>query len=196
MMCKTPTDVDMTRSVSRQRHRPIATSRAPTVLMFVATVIAIGLAGSSAPPRAATHREPASETLDARADTFAFNAAAGGGVENAATHPGTINKVVSCNRLPHVPGKSITTVLVDFPPAAYSPAHRHPGSVTAYVLSGTIRSQLDGGAVGSFTQGQTFFEPPGTLHNFAENASDTEPAQLLATFVADSDCGPLTIPER
>jgi quercetin dioxygenase-like cupin family protein len=111
--------------------------------------------------------------------------------EAQGTRPATKPKLVSCEKLPHVPGKSLTSVLVHFPPDGYSPRHHHAGSVTAYVLKGTIRSQLDGGPIGTFTVGQSFFEPPGTIHTFAENASKTEPAELLATFVAD-DCAQLT----
>lgn len=114
-------------------------------------------------------------------------------VSGAAARPSTVVKVVSCEKLPNVPGKSIVTTIVDFPPSAFTPRHRHPGSVTAFVLKGTLRSQLAGGPPGLFTVGQTWFEPPGTIHLFAENASPTEPAQLLAIFVADDDCGPLTI---
>jgi len=113
-----------------------------------------------------------------------------------AMRPRTVTKPVSCEKLPNVPGKSITTVVVEFPPGAYSPAHRHPGSVTAYVLKGTVRSQLAGGPIGTYKPGDTWFEPLGALHLFAENVSDAEPAELLAVFVADDNCGPLVIPER
>jgi quercetin dioxygenase-like cupin family protein len=118
-------------------------------------------------------------------------AAPGSGAE--AARPATTVRPVSCERLPHVPGKSITTAVVGFPPGAYSPRHHHPGSVTAFVLKGAVRSQLAGGPIDTFTVGQTWFEPPGTIHLFAENASATEPAELLATFIADDDCGPLTV---
>ncbi|WP_119268663.1 cupin domain-containing protein [Taklimakanibacter deserti] len=111
----------------------------------------------------------------------------------AAQRPATIVRPVSCEKLPNVPGKSITTVVVEFPPGAYSPRHRHPGSVTAFVLKGQVRSQLNDGPAETFGIGQTWFEPPGTIHMFAENASMTEPASLLATFIAEDDCGPLTI---
>ncbi|WP_266064090.1 cupin domain-containing protein [Brucella intermedia] len=113
----------------------------------------------------------------------------------AAGRPQTTVKPISCEPLPNVPGKSITVAVVDYPPDAYTPRHRHPGSVSAFVLQGTLRSQLEGGPVGTYRAGETWFEPPGTLHVFAENASKTEPAELLATFVADSDCGPLVIPD-
>jgi quercetin dioxygenase-like cupin family protein len=89
----------------------------------------------------------------------------------------------------------LTTAIVEFPPGAYSPKHRHPESVTAFVLKGIVRSQLAGGPIGTYKLGGTWFEPPGVLHLFAENASDTEPAELLAIFVADDNCGPLVIYE-
>jgi len=110
--------------------------------------------------------------------------------------PATVVKPLSCEALPNVPGKSITTVTVDFPPGAYTPAHRHPGSVTAFVIRGAVRSQLAGSPPQLYGPGATWFEPPGALHLFAENASAAEPAQILAVFVADDNCGPLVIPER
>ncbi|TIQ38662.1 MAG: cupin domain-containing protein [Mesorhizobium sp.] len=116
-----------------------------------------------------------------------------GAGEGASARPTTTVKPLSCEKLPNVPGHSITTALVEFPPNAYTPRHRHPGAVTAFVLSGRLRSQLEGGPAGTFGKGQTWFEPPGTVHLFAENASATEPAELLAIFVAEDDCGPLTI---
>ena len=118
-------------------------------------------------------------------------APAGSGV---AARPSTGVKVLSCEALPNVPGKSVTTVLVDFPPLAYSPAHRHPGSVTAIILEGTIRSQLGGGPVGTYKAGETFFEPPRTLHVFAENPDPVRPAKLVAVFVTEENCGPLLLP--
>ena len=111
----------------------------------------------------------------------------------AVSRPATNVTPLSCEKLPNVPGKSITTALVQFPPNAHSPRHRHPGSVMAFVIKGIVRSQLEGGPVGTFGAGQTWFEPPGAIHLFAENASATEPAEILAIFVADDDCGPLVI---
>ncbi|MGX7874789.1 cupin domain-containing protein [Mesorhizobium sp. ORM6] len=113
----------------------------------------------------------------------------------AGARPKTIVTPVSCEKLPNVPGKSITTAIVQFPSNAYTPRHRHPGSVIAFVLKGTLRSQLEGSPAAVYTKGQAWFEPAGATHLFAENASTTEPAELLATFIADDDCGPLTIPD-
>jgi quercetin dioxygenase-like cupin family protein len=87
--------------------------------------------------------------------------------------------------LPNVPGKRVTIVRVLYGPGGFTPAHRHAGSVTAYITQGQIRSQLAGGPVETFNVGQSFFEPPGATHLVSANASNTEPAELIAVFVAD-----------
>jgi quercetin dioxygenase-like cupin family protein len=87
--------------------------------------------------------------------------------------------------LPNVPGKRVTIVRVFYGPGGFSRPHRHAGSVTAYITKGEIRSQLGGGPVETFGVGQSFFEPPGATHLVSANASNTEPAELIAIFVAD-----------
>ena len=87
--------------------------------------------------------------------------------------------------LPNVPGKRVTIVRVFYGPGGWTPAHRHEGSVTAYITKGEIRSQLAGGPVETFKAGQSFFEPPGTPHLVSANNSNTETAELIAVFVAD-----------
>jgi quercetin dioxygenase-like cupin family protein len=87
--------------------------------------------------------------------------------------------------LPNVPGKRITIVRVFYGPGGFTRAHRHAGSVTAYITKGEIRSQLAGGPVETFKVGQSFFEPPGATHLVSANASNTEPAELVAVFVAN-----------
>ena len=92
---------------------------------------------------------------------------------------------VSSHALPNVPGKRVTVVRVFYGPGGFTRAHRHAGSVTAYISKGEIRSQLAGGPVETFKVGQSFFEPPGAVHLVSANASNTEPAELIAVFVAD-----------
>jgi len=74
---------------------------------------------------------------------------------------------------------------VFYGPGGFTRAHRHSGSVTATITKGEIRSQLGGGPLETFTVGQSFFEPPGSTHLVSANASTTEPAELIAVFVAD-----------
>lgn len=123
----------------------------------------------------------------------AMHMAEGGAAAAVPGRPVTEIKPISCTPLPDIPGKAVTVAIVNFPPDAYTPRHRHPGNVTAFVLKGTLRSQLAGEPPMTYTQGQSWFEPTGAIHLYAENASKTEPASLLAMFVADEDCGPLTV---
>jgi len=104
----------------------------------------------------------------------------------AARAEGIAAKPVFGEKLPNVPGKTLTAVVVDFAPGATDTAHRHAGSVFVYVLEGAIRSQVSGdGPARVYRAGETFFEPPGSTHLVGENASATEPARILAVFVAD-----------
>lgn len=124
---------------------------------------------------------------------IATHMAEGSAPAAASSRPVTEIKPISCTPLPDIPGKAVTVAIVNFPPDAYTPRHRHPGNVTAFVLKGTLKSQLAGEPPMTYTEGQSWFEPTGAIHLFAENASKTEPASLLAMFVADENCGPLTV---
>src|SRR5688500_6437293 len=104
-------------------------------------------------------------------------------------------KQVFSEKLPNVPGKAITGVLVTYAPGGKSASHAHAGSVYAYVLSGQIRSENSvTGPAKVYSAGEGFFEPPGSVHTISENASNSEPDTLLAIFVAD-DGAPLQGPE-
>jgi quercetin dioxygenase-like cupin family protein len=93
-----------------------------------------------------------------------------------------------------IPGKSMQVVTVNYPPGARSAPHRHANSafIMAYVISGTIRSQLEGEPARVYRAGETWSEAPGAHHTISENASATEPAELLAVFLLDTGDGPLT----
>lgn len=86
--------------------------------------------------------------------------------------------------LANSPGNRVTVVRVFYGPGGFTRPHHHSGSVTAYITKGEIRSQLGGGPPETFTVGQSFFEPPGATHIVSANASTTEPAEMIAIFVA------------
>jgi len=81
--------------------------------------------------------------------------------------------------LPDVPGKQATILIVSYEPGQTSAPHRHPGSVFAYVLEGSVVSQLEGAPAQTYTQGQSWYEPPRARHLESRNASDRHPAKLL-----------------
>jgi quercetin dioxygenase-like cupin family protein len=94
-------------------------------------------------------------------------------------------QAVFSQKLPNVPGKTLTAVAVDYAPGGKSAPHHHAGVVFAYVVSGEIRSQVDQGPARVYHAGESFFEGPGAHHVVSENASASKPAKLLAVFVAD-----------
>jgi quercetin dioxygenase-like cupin family protein len=100
--------------------------------------------------------------------------------------------------IPNIPGKSITAVVVNYPPGGGSLPHHHAPSafITGYVLEGAVRSQVDDGPVKVYHVGEYFTEKPGAHHAVSENASQTEPAKLLAIFVMNTGEAPLTTPDK
>lgn len=114
----------------------------------------------------------------------------------AADAPASKNAVLFDNPLPNVPGKSLKGVLVEYPPGGASPSHVHAKSafITATVLEGEIRSQVNDGPAKVYTVGESFTENPGDRHSVSANASATKPARLLAIFVVDTADVVLTTP--
>jgi quercetin dioxygenase-like cupin family protein len=112
-----------------------------------------------------------------------------------------IHETVATNlahAIPNLPGKSLVAVEVNYPPGGSSPPHRHAKSafIYAYVVSGTIASQVEGEPAHTYRAGESFFETPGAHHVLGRNVSATEPAKLLAVFVVDAADKELTTPDR
>ncbi|KAJ5130270.1 uncharacterized protein N7515_006309 [Penicillium bovifimosum] len=102
--------------------------------------------------------------------------------------PLTVPSLIYQNKLPNCPGKSQVGLIVDFPPNAATPPHRHAGaSVSAYVLKGTIINKMNDEPTRVIEAGGTFFEAPGCHHKISDNYSNSEPAQLLVSLVVDTE---------
>jgi quercetin dioxygenase-like cupin family protein len=154
-----PLDMSPRRSMARPFHIAVIAGLACAFVIGKAMPITMDAISTIVAPLCAVG-DPAGSTLDT--------------VEPIASHA-----------LPNVPGKRVTIVRVFYGPGGFTRAHRHAGSVTAYVTKGEIRSQLAGGPMETFKVGQSFFEPPGATHLVSANGSNTEPAELIAVFVAD-----------
>jgi quercetin dioxygenase-like cupin family protein len=102
------------------------------------------------------------------------------------------------HKLPDVPGKSMKGVLVEYGPGGYSPSHTHAKSAIIYatVIEGAVRSQVNDGPVKTYRTGENWTELPGSHHRVSANASDTQPAKILAVFVVDDADAVLTIPDK
>lgn len=120
------------------------------------------------------------------------------GVSAGPAQDGADVKVVFERAIPNIQGKRMVAVVVSYPPGGKSPAHHHAPSafIYAHVLSGAIQSQVDDEPAKVYRAGEGFYEVPGAHHRISENASDSNPASLLAVFVVDSKDTPLTIPDN
>ena len=103
--------------------------------------------------------------------------------------------VVFSEALVNVPGKALTVVEVDVPPGVGSPSHQHAGTVFVYVLEGTVKSQLNNGEIVEYKKGESWIEPPGTVHSMTENPRKTENARVMAVFVAEEGAQLTTMDE-
>ncbi|MFM0336184.1 cupin domain-containing protein [Paraburkholderia fungorum] len=119
-------------------------------------------------------------------------------VSVAADNAGDSVKPNFSHAIPNIPGKSLVAVEVSYPPGGASLPHRHAHSafIYAYVVSGRVVSQVNGQPARTYSAGESFFEAPGAHHQVSSNASQTEPAKLLAVFVVDSNDKALTTTDK
>lgn len=80
-------------------------------------------------------------------------------------------------------GEQVSMTVVSYGPGKSSPAHRHHGPVFVYVLEGEVELQIAGGPLTKVKAGETFYEPPGSIHEVSRNASQTKPCKLLAFII-------------
>ncbi|WER50846.1 cupin domain-containing protein [Cupriavidus sp. WKF15] len=127
-------------------------------------------------------------------------AAAGMAAAGVAAAHGPAETVVPnfSHTIPNIPGKSLVTVEVLYPPDGASLPHRHAESafIYAYVVSGSIVSKVDDEPERIYKAGEGFYEKPESRHLVSRNASKTQPAKLLAIFVVDSDDKALTTNDK
>jgi quercetin dioxygenase-like cupin family protein len=104
-----------------------------------------------------------------------------------ATSPAPPRPPVFTHDLPNVTldDWEVTVSHVDYPPGRVGAAHHHAGFVLAYVLEGAVITKISGqGEEKTYTTGQMFYEQPGATHEVSKNASQTQPAKLLAMIFA------------
>jgi quercetin dioxygenase-like cupin family protein len=113
-----------------------------------------------------------------------------------AHEPETV-RLVFQRAIPNIPGKNLVAVIVNYPPGGKSSPHRHAKSAFIYaqVLTGAIRSVVGSEPEKVYQVGESFYEEPGAHHRVSENASEAQPASLLAVFIVDAEDQPLTIPD-
>lgn len=108
---------------------------------------------------------------------------------------GQHDRVVMSHSLPRMDGDHLEAkaVEVTYQPGGHSVPHSHGCPVLAYVVDGAIRSKVNAEPERIYKAGETFYEAPNGVHRVSANASQTEPAKMIAFFVCDHPT-PLTVP--
>lgn len=109
--------------------------------------------------------------------------------------PAAIVTPVMTKPLDDYPGKEALMIVVEYPPGAVDPVHRHHAHGFIYVLEGSIVMQVRGGKEVTLTPGQSFYEGPNDVHTVGHNASQTKPAKFLVLLLKDKGA-PVLVPEK
>ncbi|WP_175942621.1 cupin domain-containing protein [Caballeronia sp. BCC1704] len=97
--------------------------------------------------------------------------------------------------LPDYPGKELQMIVVDYPPGAVDPVHRHDAHAFVYVLEGSIVMGVKGGKEVTLKPGDTFHEGPDDIHTVGRNASATQPAKFVV-FLLKNKGAPILTPVK
>ncbi|MBV9456946.1 MAG: cupin domain-containing protein [Bradyrhizobium sp.] len=89
------------------------------------------------------------------------------------------------------PVKLVRGAHIRFAPAQPTGRHRHPISVVGVVTAGSFVFKREGEAEKIIKAGDAFFEPAGVITERFDNASSTEPAEIVAYYLTDSKDRPL-----
>jgi quercetin dioxygenase-like cupin family protein len=75
---------------------------------------------------------------------------------------------------------------IDYTPGQATGRHLHPMPVVGYVLSGSFLVQVQGQEPHTYATGEVIYEPAGIPIEKFDNASSSEPAVLIASYLAGS----------
>jgi quercetin dioxygenase-like cupin family protein len=84
------------------------------------------------------------------------------------------------------PVKLVRGARIRFAPRQPTGLHRHPISVAGVNTAGSFIFKREGEPEKVIKTGDSFFEPAGVTTERFDNASDTEPAELIAFYLTDT----------
>jgi quercetin dioxygenase-like cupin family protein len=113
----------------------------------------------------------------------------------ALANPEAIVTPLVTKELPEFKGKEAVMILVEYPPGASDPIHRHDAYAFVYVLEGSIVMQVRGAAEVTLSPGQTYYEGPNDVHIVGRNASNTRPAKFVV-FLLKNQGAPILEPVK
>jgi quercetin dioxygenase-like cupin family protein len=92
--------------------------------------------------------------------------------------------IVKHNISPEKNVASVSVVRIDYQPGQHTGRHIHPMPVVGYVLEGSFVVKIAGGEQIHYTTGQSIYEPADTIIEQFDNDSSTNPAVLIANYLA------------
>ena len=91
---------------------------------------------------------------------------------------------IASHTLPGITVDHVPVVRLDFKPGQPTGRHVHPMPVIGYVLEGAFVVKVEGRPEQRFTAGQSILEPANVTIERFDNASTTQPAVLIAHYLA------------
>ena len=113
----------------------------------------------------------------------------------ALASPEAVVTPLVAKNLPELQGKEGAMILVEYPPGATDPIHRHDAHAFVYVLEGSIVMRLRDAAEVTLSPGQTYYEGPNDVHIVGRNASNTQPAKFVV-FLVKNQGAPILEPVK
>jgi quercetin dioxygenase-like cupin family protein len=106
-------------------------------------------------------------------------------LHNTAALPSSVNPLLQ-KSLTNLTNQLVSIVTLVAPPGAkFTRGKQHPGPVFTYVLKGAVESQIDRDPPTVYHTGEVLYEAPMKAHRLLQNASKTEPAELVSFEVSD-----------
>ncbi len=90
-------------------------------------------------------------------------------------------------------GKETVMLMVEYPPGATEPVHRHNAQAFVYVLEGSLVMQVKGEREVTLKPGDTFYEGLDDVHLVGRNASKTDRARFVV-FLVKTKGAPVVVP--
>ena len=113
----------------------------------------------------------------------------------ALANPEAVVTPLVAKDLPELHGKEGVMILVEYPPGASDPIHRHDAHAFVYVLEGSVVMKLRDAAEVTLSPGQTYYEGPNDVHIVGRNASNTWPAKFVV-FLVKNQGAPILEPVK
>ena len=101
--------------------------------------------------------------------------------------------LLSRHDVKEMPGWETRLYLIEYPPGASAPPHRHPAAGLGYVIEGAFESAFDGEAPTRTGEGESFVDAPDKVHAMFRNVSAEKPLRFVIGYTIRTGEAPLVV---